>query len=144
MLIHLLIGSALAVPQFQSDIESSLSMACAPACTVCHATNGGGSGTVTHEFGIAMMTRGLTSGSSSSEVSSILDQMTVDGVDSDGDGIIDTDELIAGTDPNPGGVDMCGGTPLETPIYGCATTGAGLSGLGALAGMAGLLLRRKA
>ena len=122
MLFALLSASAWASPGYPTEIETALAMPCAPACTVCHETLGGGGGTVTRAFGIAMEAEGLTGGSNSASLVTALDALTLNLVDSDGDGTIDTDELTAGFDPNPDGVDMCGGGETLTPRYGCGAS----------------------
>jgi hypothetical protein len=104
-----------------------------PSCTVCHASNAGGFGTVTKSHGISLMDAGLVAGDVRS-LTAALDALASDGTDSDGGGTGDIDELRAGTDPNvadddggDGGGDGDGGDTLQ---YGfCAATpdqGAGL------------------
>jgi hypothetical protein len=147
MLYPFILASAWASSNYPSTVESELGMDCAPQCTLCHASNSGGSGTVTAEFGMAMMDRGLAGGGQTDLVVSALAAMTSDGVDSDGDGTIDTDELSAGQNPNPGGADFCaGGTTPLTPSYGCFNSAqAPMSALGIFgAALAfGLVKRRR-
>lgn len=146
MLIPFLTASAWASAIYPTDLEADLGMPCTPACTVCHESLAGGGGTVTQAFGMALMDRGLTGGSNSGGLATALDTLTNDGVDSDGDGVIDTDELIAGSDPNPGGVDFCAGPTPLTPHYGCGASTRPGPALGWLvAGLAlGLGLSRRA
>lgn len=146
MILTLVLASAWASSSYPGDIESELGMGCVPQCTLCHETNGGGSGTVIQEFGMAMMDRGLTGGSNASALTSALAAMTSDGVDSDADGTIDTDELSAGQNPN-GGADYCaGGVEPLTPKYGCFNSAqAPASALGIFASFLafGLVKRRR-
>jgi hypothetical protein len=134
MLATLLLGTAWASPGYPGEIQTDLGAGCVPQCTICHATNSGGAGTVVQDFGMAMQDRGLTGGSDYTALATALDAMTSDGVDSDGDGTIDTDELAGGTDPNPDGVAFC---DVVTPNYGCFNTAA--SPASAVAVAAGLL-----
>lgn len=137
MFLSLFVTSALALPNYPGELANDLSMPCTPTCTVCHATNAGGSGTVTAAFGVAMMARGMTTDTTT--IQPALDAMGTDMVDSDGDGVIDIDELAAGTDPNNTGVDLCGsGTPTIVPQYGCVNTVPGAAPT--LAGVFGALL----
>jgi MYXO-CTERM domain-containing protein len=120
-----------------------------PSCTVCHASNAGGFGTVTKAHGISLMDAGLVAGSATS-LQDALDALESAGTDSDGGGVADIAELRAGTDPNvadddggDGGDDGGGDDTLQ---YGfCAATpaqGGGLGGLFAL-GFALALRRRR-
>lgn len=142
MLISLMISGAWASTGYPDEIASYLGVSCTPVCTVCHATNSGGSGTVTQPFGIAMEDRGLTGGSNNTSLTDALDQMTADVVDSDGDGTIDTDDLVGGVDPNTGTA-FC---DVVSPIYGCSTAPAGSAAaglVGALLGLATTLTLRR-
>lgn len=139
MILLLALGTAWASPVYPATIASELGAPCDPPCTVCHATNAGGGGTVVQDFGLAMMDRGLSGGADSLALLSALASMSADGVDSDGDGVIDVDELSVGDDPNPGGQPYC---DVLTPTYGCATApGAGWAGV--ILGL-GVMLRRRA
>ena len=105
---------AIATSNFPAALESELGTICRPPCTVCHTNNSGGSGTVTQPFGVAMKDCGLVA-SSVSKLKEALAQMDADGVDSDGDGILDTQALADGIDPNDGNA-FCGSV---RPEYGC-------------------------
>lgn len=119
MIYSLVLANAWATSSFPGEVQTELGMDCVPTCTLCHETNGGGTGTVIQEFGIAMMDRGLTGGGDVSALLSALGAMTADGVDSDADGTIDTDELSAGQNPN-GDADFCAaGTEPLVAKYGC-------------------------
>ncbi len=138
MLFSVMISSAWASAGYPAEVASYLGVPCTPVCTICHATNSGGDGTVVEAFGIAMMDRGLTGGSDYTALHTALDQMTADGVDSNGDGTIDTEDLIGGVDPNTG-VAFC---DILSPSYGCAVLAppTPLAALvGALAGLAATL-----
>ena len=139
MLIVLLASASFAMSNFPGDIADDLGMPCTPTCDLCHSSASGG-GTPTTAFGMAMMDRGMTS--SSSSLAGALDQMVADAVDSDDDGIIDTEELAQGMNPN-GDADYCVNGQVG-PSYGCASPGARPLGLAALSlGLLGLALRRR-
>ncbi len=126
-------GLAHATPNFPPAIQSHLSLAAAPDCSICH-TDGdqGGKGTANTPFALNMKSRGLTEFDVDS-LNAALDKMAADHVDSAGDCLDDIDELKAGHDPNqpdpPGscadaGVDASAPrppvtAPPETPTYGC-------------------------
>lgn len=133
-----MVTAAFASSVYPGAVEQELGMPCTPTCLLCHESLAGGSGTVVQEFGMAMRDRGLTGGSNTDALVAALGAMAADGVDSDGDGTIDIDELIAGDNPNPGGDAFC---DTLTPTYGCSTA-EGTSWLGA-AIAAGLLRRRQ-
>lgn len=101
-------ANAYALGSFPGQIKNHLGLATTPQCNLCHASTAGG-GAVVQPFGKAMLAAGLTR-SGGSTLTSALDKLAQDGTDSDGDGVGDIDELIAGTSPNPDK------TPVE---YGC-------------------------
>jgi hypothetical protein len=105
---------ATATATYPSTIESELAMPCLAPCTICHTTNAGGTGTVLKPFGLAMKDRGLV-GLDLTSLTDALAQMTADNVDSDGDGVIDTQALTDGLDPNDGS-SLCSAI---LPKYGC-------------------------
>lgn len=139
MLIVLLASASFAMSNFPADIADDLGMPCTPTCDLCHSSSAGG-GTPTTPFALAMMDRGMTSASSS--LAAALDQMVADAVDSDDDGIIDTEELAQGMNPN-GDTDFCADGQVG-PSFGCASAGARPAGLAVLSlGLLGLALRRR-
>lgn len=145
MLLSLLVAGASASSTYPTELETVAGMPCAPTCTVCHETNGGGSGTVTRDFGQAMMERGLR-GSDLDGLGAAFDQLVTDAVDSDGDGTSDADALAAGEDPNPDAAPFCGEDvePLVQPEYGCFNTSQGPVGIAAvLGGLVALALGRR-
>jgi MYXO-CTERM domain-containing protein len=144
VLISLLLATAWASPTYPAKVSEDLGTPCVPQCTICHADNGGGSGTVVQDFGVAMMAAGLTGGSQYDLLQTALDTLDSDGTDSDGDGAPDIDALVAGVDPNTGEA-FCA-TDTLTPTYGCigSAVPAPASALGALAGLLGITsLRRR-
>lgn len=90
---------ASAVPEFPPAMAAFVGTKIEPACTVCHATNAGGNGTVTRPFGIYLRSRGL-SGKDDASLTKALQAMRGEGHDTDGDGKKDFDALAAGEDPN--------------------------------------------
>ena len=134
-------GTAQASTIFPGEVQSHLALKAAPACTLCHQTLAGGTGTATKPFGAAVRAHGGIAASTSS-LDSALDAMSKDGTDSDGDCVGDIAELTAGTDPdngadNPGacgdggssGASSSGApaTPLS-PEYGCSASNARAGG----------------
>lgn len=140
-----LIGtSALASPVYPGTVQNHLNLTQSPQCTLCHATNAGGAGTVAKPFGQALQALGLSGGSDVMKLQETLDTLATNGTDSDGDGVGDIDELKAGKNPNvadaapadggTGEVPDAGDPPLPPrvipePSYGCTTVGGGLVGL---------------
>jgi hypothetical protein len=134
--IALFAGVASASPNYPDTVKTHLGLKSAPQCALCHADGKTGVGTVNTPFGKTARGDLLVSGDTS-KLTEVLDQMKTDATDSDGDGVGDIDELIAGTDPNVAG----GGVVAEKPelTYGCAATlapGRPAPSSGALLGLA--------
>jgi len=136
-------GSAAASPVFPDAIKSHLALSYSPSCAICHEGGRGGTGTVTTPFGRAMMARGLKAGDTAA-LTSALDQMAAEKVDSDGNGVSDIDQLKMGKDPNGGSGVAMGAPPVE---YGCggATVARANNGDGMLIALivGGLVLARR-
>ena len=82
------------------EVAAQLSLPYVPACTLCHSAGREG-GPADTPFATAMRQRGLSA--SPDSVAPALDSLRRDGVDSDGDGTSDIDEIIAASDPNANG-----------------------------------------
>jgi cytochrome c peroxidase len=127
---------ALASPPFPAALASLADLPCDPACTTCHATAAGGTGTVVTPFGTAMRDAGLVGGQPETLGPALADLADRD---SDGDDLPDAAALAAGLDPSTG-AELCGG---PVPIWGCfSQTGRAPSLAGALAAV--LLVGRRA
>lgn len=111
---------ARATPDFPDAIKQDLGLSAAPPCTVCHASNEGGRGTVVKLFGKYLVSRGLAPFDESSLAGSLA---AADGErhDSDGDGITDIQALKQGLDPNG----SSNRPQIEDPSFGCNVTGEG-------------------
>lgn len=101
-------ANAYAMDSFPGQIKDHLGLPVAPQCLLCHGSTAGG-GPIVQPFGKSMLAAGLTV-SGGRTLTSALDKLAKDGTDSDSDGVVDIDELLVGTSPNPDK------TPIE---YGC-------------------------
>src|SRR5256712_13028154 len=101
----------LATPNFPGVIQRQLGLAAPPQCTICHATDAGGVGTVVKPFGIYLRSRGLQPFDESSLQNALLADIA-EHPSTTGSGTSHIDPLKAGEDPNaPGGA--TGPTPAE-------------------------------
>jgi Bacterial TSP3 repeat len=120
-----LAGAARAKEQFPREIADHLGAKTAPPCGVCHEYAKTGGDTLVTPFAWGMRARGLTG---QGTLLAALDRVRADGVDSDGDGATDVDELIAGTDPNSAASTPARPGLVEDPKLGCAVAGPGGAG----------------
>ena len=109
---------ALGSPSYPAKLASDLGLSTPPGCDLCHAAADGGKSDT--PFGKSMVARGLV-GDDDASLATALQRMRADGVDSDGDGAQDLDELSWGGNPNHADVPVGG---AEMPVlYGCAWAG---------------------
>jgi MYXO-CTERM domain-containing protein len=108
---------AWATPDFPAAIARDLQLSAPPPCTICHATDAGGSGTVVKPFGKYLVSRGLVPFDEAS-LARALAAAAGENHDSDGDGISDIEVLRRGLDPNGS---AAGASSLEDPTFGCST-----------------------
>lgn len=96
--------AAVASPTYPGVIRDHYGLDRAPPCTLCHADNGGGRGTVVTPFGLDLMAHGLGE-KENAKLVLILDEQ---GVTKD-----DVEALID-----------CGDDCADEPTYGCSVTAA--------------------
>ncbi|HET9156121.1 MAG TPA: hypothetical protein VFN91_05600 [Myxococcaceae bacterium] len=116
--------AAWATPDFPAAIARDLQLSAPPACTICHATDAGGSGTVTKPFGKYLVSRGLVPFDENS-LAGALAAAAGENHDSNGDGISDIQALKMGLDPNG---TASGASTLEDPTFGCGAARGGGGG----------------
>jgi len=131
----ILLAVLVATPEFPGVIQQQLGLAQPPACTICHATNAGGVGTVVKPFGIYLRSRGLVPFDDASLRNALLADMAER--HSSSGGLTDIDALKAGKDPNG-----TAGSNL-VPAYGCSSLGPGFQWLTVAALATWLWLRRR-
>lgn len=134
----LLVTASLATPGFPAGIASHLSAPCEPPCAVCHVGTQDAS-TATTDLAVALLDRGLV-GYDDVALGAALDQLEADGIDADGDGVPDTEELAAGYDPNPGGAAFC---DVLQPTWGCFNHAGGMAPASLGTGLALLAVLRR-
>jgi len=109
----------LATPDFPAAIQRDLNLGSPPRCSVCHATDSGGAGTVVQPFGTYLLSRGLRAFDESSLQNALL-AAAGENHSSNAQGVLDIDALKGGLNPNaPSG--SVGGD--LTPAYGCSSSG---------------------
>jgi len=135
------ISKVRAEERFPSEIQRDLSLSYQVPCSVCHIKGNVAASTPITPFALSLRARGLAD---SRSLTTALQQLEADTVDSDGDGTSDIAELKAGTDPNSSGNANIIGD--QEPGYGCggtAPTGRNGGQAFALAAAAGWLIRRR-
>ena len=111
----LLALALLATPDFPGVLQQQFGLPNTPRCTVCHATDAGGSGTATRPFGVYLRSRGLQAGDDDSLRNALLADIG-ENHSSNGGQTTDVVALKAGDDPN--------GDSGPTPAYGCSSNSA--------------------
>src|SRR3954462_14271501 len=99
MAVLLIALPAQAEPEFPSAIQTAGSTPCNPPCTLCHTTSPGTALTATKAFAITLIKNGLIPKNPGS-LTTVVANLRTKQVDTDGDGVLDVDELAAGTDPS--------------------------------------------
>lgn len=130
-------GAAAASEAYPAAMKADLGLAKAPGCDLCHQAAVDPVGPVSTPFGESMVAKGLVA-SDPASLTKALDALRAAGVDSDGDGAKDLDELSWGGDPNHADVPE-GGSP-EPVTYGCTVGRVPVDGGAAGLALGGLAL----
>jgi len=128
--------------EFPSEMQADVPLTYEVPCSVCHIKGNTGAATPITPFALSLRARGLTG--QSNTLKSALLRAGSDGVDSDGDGVSDIQELVNGTDPNSSANSSI--VDDQEPGYGCGGTapkGRAASGLSSAVAAIWLLLRRR-
>jgi len=105
---------------YPMTMEQALDMSCPPDCTLCHTRPSGGTLTANTPVGISARRAGLEC-CDTSGLLDVIAALETNRTDSDADGVPDTEELRAGTNPNALEGNMkC--LPPESD-HGCAIAG---------------------
>ena len=124
-------AAASASPGYPEALQTDLGLTKAPGCELCHRSAEPPVGAADTPFGQSMVAQGLV-GADTMSLAGALEGLKQGGVDSDGDGARDLDELSWGGDPNHAEVPEGGN---EVPVtYGCSWAGG--AGEGSWAGVA--------
>ena len=129
LLLVLIAAPAWATDMFPAAIQNKYMLGDLPPelCALCHTNGITGSGTVNTPFGRALRMNGLLPNDTAS-LNAALDALAAASIDSDGDGVTDVAELMAGTSPNvanmmgtDGGAGGGGGSVVVIPPvkFGC-------------------------
>ena len=136
LVLTLVSTRALASADYPGEIQTKYGLSAPPlqSCGLCHTNGIPGSGTVNTPIGLALRSRMLVSGDPAA-LRAALDRLEMDMVDSDGDGVIDVQELRAGTNPTVaegatdggmgggmGGGTGGGGGTVAALKYGCGAS----------------------
>lgn len=133
--LGLVAGVCAASDNYPFEIQKKLGID-QPDCTLCHRDDKGGTGTVVTLFGVSLEGFGAV-GKNPSSLDNALDEDAASNCDSDGDGVPDIAELMAGTDPSDGPGGVCG---APAPKHGCDASIAGRAPGGRWAAHAVLLV----
>jgi hypothetical protein len=125
----LLSTAASASPQYSDALKTDLGLAYTPSCDLCHHAASDPVGAADTLFGKSMVAKGLLGHDDTASLAKALDGLRAGGVDSDGDGAKDLDELSWGGDPNHADVPESGGSDPIT--YGCSWGRQPIDGAGA-------------
>lgn len=128
-----------AVPDFSRLLREELGLEQQPSCTFCHARKAGGLATDT-AFGAALKDRGFARKEGVSSLRAALRALDEQGIDSDGDGMADVEELRS--EGNPNDASDAGRPPVSCSVGGRGPNRA--AQLATIAPLAILLLRRRA
>ena len=129
-------GVAAASEGYPEAMKTDLGLAKAPGCDLCHQAASSPVGPASTPFGKSMVAKGLVA-SDAASLAKALDAMRAAGVDSDGDGAEDLDELSWGGDPNHAAVPEGG---AQAPVtYGCGAGRVPVEG-GAAASLLGVIV----
>jgi MYXO-CTERM domain-containing protein len=104
---------------YPEALEKDLGLAKAPGCDLCHHAASDPVGPADTAFAKSMIARGLVAKDATS-IATAITKMRADGVDSDGDGAQDLDELSWGGDPNH--ADLPPEGRQEPVSYGCSAS----------------------
>jgi hypothetical protein len=120
MVVFVRAPAASAKKEFPGEIAQHLGAKTNPPCGLCHEYGKTGNATLVTPFAWSMRARGMSNGGSIIEA---LDRVAADKVDSDDDGALDVDEIVAGSDPNS--PDSTPGHPgtVGDPRLGCSVAG---------------------
>jgi cytochrome c551/c552 len=110
--------AASASPGYPGALKTDLGVAYTPGCGLCHHAASTPVGPADTLFGKSMIAKGLVGQEDTASLAKALDGLRAGGIDSDGDGAKDLDELSWGGDPNHADVPESGDSDPVT--YGCS------------------------